>query len=339
MAVTLKRICEEAGVSKATVSRVLNNHPLVSKQTREKVQEVIRRLHFTPNALARKLSLQRNDTIGVLFPWRFSGFFSTALLGIDGAAGERNYHVIISLSHDAADENSTALRLLRERRVDGLILMAPSLPVEKIGEIKNLDIPFVMLQREISDPEVSFMSVDNFDGGLKATAHLIEKGCRRILAIAGPPASQDSNRREEGYREALKRASIPFDPGLVIRSDFDKQTALSSFERFRQRFPMPEAIFCFNDEIALGMLVYLKTIGVRVPEDVAVIGFGGIEFTDFAELSTLATPMKEMGEQAVRLLIKQLENKETRITEQRLLKGTLVERNSTRRPVLVSDGP
>jgi LacI family transcriptional regulator, galactose operon repressor len=333
MAVTLKQICEEAGVSKATVSRVLNNHPLVSKETRQKVQEVIKRLNFTPNALARNLSLQRTDTIGVLFPWIFSGFFSTVLLGIDTAARDYSYHVITSLSHDEEDENSMALSLLQERRIDGLILMAPSLPTEKIQELKGLDIPFVVLQREIPDPNVSFVSVDNFDGGLKATTHLIEKGYRRILAIAGPKSSQDSARREEGYHEALKRAGLKFDPDLVIRSEFNKETALPSFEHFRQRFPMPEAIFCFNDDIALGMLKYLKKIRVRVPEDVALIGFDGIEFTDFAELSTLATPMKEMGEQAVRLLIKQLENKDQRITEQWLLKGAVVERSSTLRSI------
>jgi len=331
MAVTLKQICEEAGVSKATVSRVLNNHPLVSKQTREKVQEVIKRLNFTPNALARNLSLQRTDTIGVLFPWIFSGFFSTVLYGIDSAAREYDYHVITSLSHDQQDENSMALSLLQERRIDGLILMAPSLPAEKIREIKGLDIPFVVLQREIPDPEISFVTVDNFDGGFKATNHLIQRGHRRILALAGPEASQDSARREEGYREALKQAGIKFDPDLVIRSEFNKETALPSFEHFRQRFAMPDAVFCFNDDIGLGLLKYLKTIGVRVPEDLAVIGFDGIEFTDFAELSTIATPMKEMGEQAVRLLIKQLENKDERITEQWLLKGALVERKSTRR--------
>lgn len=330
MAVTLKQICEEAGVSKATVSRVLNNHPLVSKETREKVQDVIKRLNFTPNALARNLSLQKTDTIGVLFPWIFSGFFSTVLLGIDSAAREYNYHVITSLSHDQADENSQALSLLQERRIDGLILMAPSLPDEKIQEIKKLDIPFVVLQREIADPEVSFVTVDNFDGGFKATKHLIERGYKRILAIAGPEASQDSSRREEGYREALKQAGIKFDPDLVIRSEFNKETALPSFEHFRQRFPMPDAIFCFNDDIGLGMLKCLKTIKVRVPEDVAVVGFDGIEFTEFAELTTFTTPMKEMGEQAVRLLIKQLENKEKRISEQWLLKGSLVARNSTR---------
>jgi DNA-binding LacI/PurR family transcriptional regulator len=329
MAVTLKKICEEAGVSKATVSRVLNNHPLVSKETREKVQEVIKRLNFTPNALARNLSLQRTDTIGVLFPWIFSGFFSTVLLGIDSAAREFNYHVITSLSHDEEDENSMALSLLSERRIDGLILMAPSLPNEKIQEIKNLGIPFVVLQREIPDPEVSFVSVDNKDGGYKATQHLIGLGHRRIMAIAGPEASQDSGRRQEGYCQALHEAGIAFDPNLVIRSEFNKETALPSFEHFRQRFPMPDAIFCFNDDIALGLIKFLRTIGVKVPDDVAVVGFDGIEFTDFAELSTIATPMKEMGEQAVRLLVKQLENKEKRITEQWLLKGSLIERSST----------
>ncbi len=331
MAVTLKQICEEAGVSKATVSRVLNNHPLVSKETREKVQEVIQRLKFTPNALARNLSLRRTDTIGVLFPWIFNGFFSTLLRGVDSAASELNYHVITSLSHDAGDENAMASRLLKERRIDGLILMAPSLPADQIEELKSIDVPLVVLQREIADPEVNSVSVDNFDGGLKATAHLIERGCRRILAIAGPQGSLDSDRREAGYREALKQADIAFDPDLLIRSNFNKETAFTSFENFRRRFAMPDAIFCFNDEIALGMLKYLKTIGVRVPEDVALIGFDGIEFTEFAELSTLTMPMQEMGRQAVRLLIKQIECKEKRTAEQLLLKGAVVERNSTRR--------
>jgi DNA-binding LacI/PurR family transcriptional regulator len=329
MPVTLKQICEEAGVSKATVSRVLNNHPLVSRETREKVQAVIKRLHFTPNALARNLSLRKTDTIGVIFPWIFSGFFSTVLLGIDTAASQHNYHVITSLFHDKPDEKDVALNLLQERRVDGLILMGPNISHEKIVELQNQNIPCVVLQQEIQEPDVSFVSVDNFDGGYQATAHLLQRGYRKILAIAGPVDSQDSNRREEGFKAALKEAGIKFDSSMLIRSEFNKETALPNFELHRHQSPMPEAVFCFNDDIALGLLKYLKEIKVRVPEDVAVMGFDGIEFTDFAELSTVQTPMKEMGEQAVRLIVKQLENKENRIAEKWLLKGTVVARNST----------
>ena len=330
--ITLKHICEQAGVSKATVSRVLNNHPLGSKETREKVQEVIKRLNFTPNALARNLSLQKTDSIGVIFPWIFSGFFSTVLLGIDLAAREFGYHIITSLFHNQESESDNAWNLLQERRIDGLILMGPSLPMEKLRELKSRNLPFVVLQQEIPDKEISFVSVDNFDGGLKAATHLIERGYRRILAVAGPENSQDSNRREEGFREALKKAGIKFDSSMLIRSDFNKESAIPNFELYRQQFPMPEAIFCFNDDIALGMLKFFRTIKVRVPEDVAVIGFDGIEFTDFAELSTVVTPMKQMGEQATRLLIKQIENKKEPISEQWLLKGTVVARNSTLRP-------
>lgn len=331
MAVTLKQICEEAGVSKATVSRVLNNHPLVSKETREKVQEVIRRMNFTPNALARNLSLQKTDTVGVVFPWLFSGFFSTVLLGIDNTARQYGFNVITSLSHNVEEENELALNLLQQRRIDGLILMAPTFPVERFQQLKNQNLPFVVLQQEIPDREISYVSVDNFDGGYRATKHLLDQGYRKILAIAGPERSQDSVRREEGYRTALKEAGVEYDPQLLIRSEFNKETALPNFELYRAQFPMPEAIFCFNDDIALGLLKYLKEIKVRVPEDVALMGFDGIEFTDFAELSTFATPMREMGEQAMKLLVKQLENKDERISEQWLLKGAVVARHSTAR--------
>jgi DNA-binding LacI/PurR family transcriptional regulator len=331
MAVTLKKICEEAGVSKATVSRVLNNHALVSKETRAKVQEVIERLHFKPNALARNLSLQKTECIGVIFPWIFSGFFSTVLLGIDMAARKHGYHIITSLFHNQSNEEDSAWTLLEERRIDGLILMGPNLPLDKLRELKRQQLPFVVLQQEIPDKDISYVSVDNFDGGYQAGKHLIDKGYKRILAMAASSDSQDSNRREEGFKKALKEAGIPFDPDLLIRSEFNKETAVPNFELYRQQFPMPEAVFCFNDDIALGMLKYFRAIGVRVPEDIAVIGFDGIEFTDFAELSTVVTPMKEMGEQATSLLIKQVENKEANISEQRLLKGEVAARNSTNR--------
>jgi DNA-binding LacI/PurR family transcriptional regulator len=331
MPVTLKQICEEAGVSKATVSRVLNNHPLVSRETREKVQAVIKRLNFTPNALARNLSLRKTDTIGVVFPWIFSGFFSTVLLGIDTAARQHGYHVITSLFHNKPDEKDSALNLLQERRVDGLVLMGPNITSEKLEELNAQNIPFVVLQQEIQNPDVSFVSVDNFDGGYKATQHLLERGYRKILAIAGPAESQDSNRREEGFKTALKEAGIKSSEALLIRSEFNKETALPNFELFREHNGLPEAVFCFNDDIALGLIKYFKEIKVRVPEDVAVMGFDGIEFTDFAELSTVQTPMKEMGEQAVRLILKQLENKDTRLAEKWLLKGAIVARGSTAR--------
>lgn len=332
MAVTLKKICEEAGVSKATVSRVLNNHPLVSKETRERVQQVIERMHFKPNVLARNLSLQKTETIGVVFPWIFSGFFSTVLIGIDTAARRHGYHIITSLFHNKPHESDSAWSLLEERRIDGLILLGPSIPVEKLREFRRRSLPFVVLQQEIEDADISYVSVDNFEGGFQGASHLIERGYRRILAMAGPEDSQDSNRREEGYRAALKNAGIAFDPRLVVHSDhFNKESAVPNFELYRQQNEMPDAIFCFNDDIALGMLKYLQALNIRVPEDVAVMGFDGIEFTDFAELSTVVTPMREMGERATELLIQQIENKENPPSEHCLLKGAVAVRGSTAR--------
>lgn len=329
MALTLKKICEEAGVSKATVSRVLNNHPLVSHETRQRVQEVIDKLNYKPNALARNLSLQKTETIGVVFPWIFSGFFSTVLIGIDNAARRHGYKILTSLFHDRQNESDSAWNLLEERRIDGLVLMGPNLPLEKLRDLRKRNLPFVVLQQEIPDSDISFVSVDNYDGGLQATRHLIKQGYRRILAMAGSADSQDSNRREQGFRAALKEAGIEFKPSMLIRSEFNKETAIPNFELYRQQNPMPEAIFCFTDDIALGMLKFFQTIKVRVPEDVAVIGFDGIEFTEFADLSTVLTPMKEMGEGATSLLIHQIENKERTVCEHRLLKGIVVVRNST----------
>lgn len=331
MAVTLKKICEEAGVSKATVSRVLNDHPLVSKETRQKVQDVIERLHFKPNAQARHLSLQKTETLGVIFPWIFSGFFSTVLLGIDFSARRNGYHIITSLFHNQQNESDSAWDLLEERRIDGLVLMRPNLPVEKLRSLRERNLPFVVLQQEIPDSDISYVSVDNFDGGLRATQHLIKQGYRKILAIAGSTQSQDSNRREEGFREALKQAGITFDPSMIIHGELNKETAIPNFELYRQQFPMPEAIFCFNDDIALGMLKFFRSINVRVPEDVAVIGFDGIEHTDFADLSTVVTPMREMGELATQILINQIKNKKDHVAEHRMLKGSVVVRNSTTR--------
>ncbi|MBV9464405.1 MAG: LacI family DNA-binding transcriptional regulator [Verrucomicrobiae bacterium] len=333
MAVTLKQICRESGFSKATVSRVLNRHPLVSEETRRKVEAVIERYQFTPSAVARNLSLQKTDTVGVVFPWLSSGFFSTVLAGIDGAIRRAGYRMLTSLTHNEEGESEQALQLLQQRCIEGLLLMAPNLSGETLEKIKQHHLPVVLLQRELKDPQISSICVDNFDGARQATRHLIAQGRRRILAVAGPKGYPDSARREEGYRAALAEAGIEFESDLVIRSpDFSKETAVPYFENFRTQHAMPDGIFCFTDDMALGILKHLKGLGVRVPEQVAIIGFDGVEFTDFADLSTIQTPMLEMGEKAAELLIAQIQSKTKRPREHLLLKGTLVARGSTVAP-------
>ncbi len=324
---TLKDVCREALVSEATVSRVVNNSPLVHERTRARVLEVIQRLGYTPNAAARNLSRSKTDVIGVVFHQMSSGFFAQVMDGIDRAAVDSNYHVLSSLTRDDVEPDKTCRRMFDEMRVDGMILLDPSFDDRFIAELKHYGRPMVMIQRDTDDPDIGSVSVENRHGARDGMKHLLSLGYRDILVLRGPEGAQDNRLRLEGCEQALKE--VRGQPPVVHYADgfYAPHRAVEALREHRLVHGLPRAIFAMNDAMALAALKELRTSGIKVPEQVAIVGFDGIDAADYVGLTTVETPMLELGATAVRLLLAQIEDPKTAV-EHVQLKTKLVVRDT-----------
>jgi LacI family transcriptional regulator len=304
--ITVDVISQRAGVSTATVSRVLNDSPLVHPKTKRKVMKIVQELNYVPNALARNLSLNRTDTIGTIFPWLAAGFYSEVLRGIDDVARSAGFHIILGLCHSREHEPEIALKYIREQRTDGLIILDPIMEDQMIGELQRQNVPFVLIDRAVPNQHVNTVMVDDFSGARNMTRHLLQQGYKDILFITGHMSSYDAKERLRGYQEALEEGSRPFRKELIIESNFTREDVMPKIARYVEKNLLPDAIFCSNDEMALGVYQYLSENGYHVPDDVALAGFDGIETAEFLGITTSKIPMRDMGAAATRLLIDQL---------------------------------
>ncbi len=328
--VTLFDICKRAGVSSATVSRVMNQSPLVVEPTRKKVLKAIRDLGYHPSHAARMLARQRTDTIAVIFPEIAGGFFAEVLAGIDAAAAEHRYHVITALSHGAEDEKNLISRFALERRADGLIVMALTSGLDPlIKQTGKRGLPMVVIGRPVSGPNIFSISMDNQGGAGLALEHLAERGCRRIALITGPADNYDAQQRMEGSRKAAARLGLEIPPSLIWPGTFKEEGGRAAVEKYlRSGSPLPQAIFAFNDETALGARAALLERGHRVPEDVALVGFDNLDSARHVELTTLHNPMREIGRAAGEGVLQKIGDASTELAH-RVLPVKLIARAST----------
>ncbi len=334
---TLKDVCREAMVSEATVSRVLNKSPLVHQQTRERVLEVMRRLGYTPNAAARNLSRSKTDVIGVIFHQMSSGFFASVMSGIDQGARDHGFHILSAFTHHGTEADRTCSRLFEEMRIDGMLILDPGLDEKLIESLKKHRRPIVLIQREIKDPSISSISVDNRGGARAAMQHLLSLGYRDLLVVKGPEGAQDARQRVEGCKQALSAKEHPRVACRYIEGHYNPHDALLAFRADRQRHGLPRAVFALNDAMALSILKELQETGVKVPEQVAVVGFDGIEAADYVGLTTIETPMADLGEGAVRLIVKHLQSPEEpaehiRLETKLVIRKTCGEKTTSTRP-------
>jgi LacI family transcriptional regulator len=304
---TLKDVCREALVSEATVSRVINNSPLVHQRTRERVLQAIGKLGYTPNAAARNLSTNRTDVIGVVFHQMSSGFFALVMAGVDKAAREKGYHLLSAFTHDDQDPTKTYCRMFDEMRVDGVVILDQSLSDSFIDQLRQYHRPVVMIQRELKDPQISSIAVENRKGACAAVKHLLSLGYDDLLVVRGPEGAQDAQLRLEGCKDALRESGRSGTKCRYIDGFYAPQAALDAFREYRSKNGLPRAVFALNDAMALSILKELKTTGVKVPEQVAIVGFDGVDTAEYVGLTTIETPMTELGEGAVRLFLRRIE--------------------------------
>jgi LacI family transcriptional regulator len=302
--VTLMEVAALAGVSASTVSRILNGTAVVSEEKAQAVQQAIARLGFVPNPVARGLAGGRTLSIGVVTQAIDSPFYGVAMRGIEEELAAAGYSPLFVSGHWNADEEARCIDTLRARRVDGIIVLTGRLSDSALRACAR-QLPVVVTGRTLKAPSLFSLDFDNFEGGRLATHHLMVLGHRRIAFIAGDPEHPDSVERQRGYRAALEAAGIPYDLGLVVPGKYYELSGLEALERLVQSRQSFTAIFAANDQMAFGAALALHRRGLRVPQDVSLVGFDDLPASSYSipPLSTVHQPVYELGRLAASAML------------------------------------
>ena len=328
-------MARELGVSISTVSRALKDHPDISPQTKQLVRALVEKMKYKPNAIALSLRSQRTNIIGVIVPEIVHHFFSMVISGIDEAAMAAGYNVMFFQSNESYEREVMNIQSIINSRADG-VLISIAKGTKKFNHIKQLledNIPVVFFDRECDEIETDKVIVDDFEGAFNAVNYLIKTGCRRIAHYAGPQHLQIGYLRKRGYISALEKNGLRVDDSLIIPCD-SYEAALEVTRNLMARGNPPDAIFTTNDNTAVGTLNAIKAMGLKVPEDISIIGFtdGLVSTVTDPLLTTVSQHGFEIGKKATEILIKRI-NEECEsskpITE--IVKTELVIRNSTRK--------
>jgi LacI family transcriptional regulator len=294
--VTVHEVARVAGVSAATVSRFLNGTAKVSEDKRKAIESVIEKLNYKPNVLAQNLKTGSSRTIGLLTQSLMSGYFADAMAGIDDALQGTGYAPLIVSGHWHPDEEAERIELLIARRVDGLVILSGKLTDEQILDLSQR-VPIVAFGRELHGERAYGFSLDNYRGACDAVEHLVQHGHRDIAFIAGPADHLDAQARLAGYRDTLARHGIAANPALVLDGDFQESSGLAAVEHLLAAGQRFSALFAANDLMAYGARLALYRRGIRVPEDISVIGFDDLHSSMYTTppLTTVRQPLFDVG--------------------------------------------
>ncbi|HAL61047.1 MAG TPA: LacI family transcriptional regulator [Chloroflexi bacterium] len=312
MSPTLKEVARLAGVSRSTVSRVINNHPHVRPQTRERVWQAIRKSGYQPHAVARSLVTNRTEIIGMVIPEAVTTlftdpFFPILLRGATNACNAHRYQLMLSLFAPSADQQERYQNLLGNGYLDGVIVASASLDDSLISNLLHDRVLFVSVGRH-PNRQVHFVDVDNLGGARMAVEHLIHLGHRRIATITGRPDMAAGQDRLEGYRQAMQAHGIPVEERLVVEGDFTENSGMVGMQRLLSA--SPSAVFVASDMMAIGALKALRQAGWQVPQDIALVSFDDIPIASAIEpaLTTVRQPIERMGSIAVEVLLSLVES-------------------------------
>jgi len=327
---TMKDVARLAGVSTSTVSHVINNDRFVSDATREKVDAAIKSLNYAPSALARSLKLNQTRTIGMLISGSSNPFYSELVRGVERSCFERGYSLVLCNTEGDEQRMNSNLETLLQKRVDGLLLLSTETLLPSIDIMNRYpSVPKVMMDWSPFDSDSDVIQDNSLLGGEMATQYLIDKGYTRIACIGGPKDKTPARMRLDGYRKAMQQAGLPIPDGYETVGDFEFLGGLTAMHALLALNPPPQAVFTCNDAMAVGVYHALHQAGLRVPEDMAVIGYDDIELARYMTppLTTIHQPKDELGELAVDVLIHRMA--QPSLVQQRLqLTPELVERGS-----------
>lgn len=328
---TIRDVARLAGVSVATVSRVINQNGYVNKDTEQKVRKAIEQLQYMPNSVARGLAGKQTGTIALILPDISNPFFPEIARAVEDVAQKQGYTVILCNSDDQGQKEQTYIEMLRKKYIDGIIFASNTLREEDVQQMQANKIPLVVLDRALASGSCSVIRSRNYEGAKLAVEHLLQIGCRKIAHLYGPQEMITAKERMLGFEESVMHFPW-YSPSLMVPGYFSVEGGIAAVMELLSRHRDVDGIFCGNDLMAIGALKGLHQLGIRVPDEVALIGFDGISLTQITqpELSTIAQPIYDMGTLAAQVLIAAITSGELqpKLYE---LDVTLIERESSKR--------
>ena len=332
MATSIKDVAKEAGVSIATVSRVLNDIDVVNEDTKKKVLDAIKKLGYRPNIVARSLKTQRTKTIGILIPDISSQFYPEIVRGAEDVSNIYDYNVILCNSDFDVEKEKEYLRVLKEKMVDGVIYISSSLSEEILELINELNLKTILVETKDKDGTLPSVTIDNIGAVYDSTKSLIEKGLKKLAFIGVKEENMNAwGERYLGFEKAIKEAGLTIDEELVHFESLKAKAGYNGAKKFIESKKEFDGIICASDEIAIGAINELRENGLSVPKDVSVIGFNNnyISSIFYPKITTVNQPSYDMGSVAMRMLIKILNKKELE-QEHYVLDYELISRESTK---------
>lgn len=332
MASSIKDVAKEAGVSIATVSRVLNDVDVVNEETKKKVLEAINKLGYRPNIVARSLKTQKTRTVGIIIPDISSQFYPEIVRGAEDVANIYNYNIMLCNTDLDPEKEIEYLRVMKEKMVDGVLYMSTSLESNILDLINEIQLTMVLVETTSKEVDIPSVSIDNEKAGFDGVDYLIKKGNKKIAYIGTHEDTEHASAlRYIGYKKALKDNNIDLDEKIVCFGGLKAQDGYEAIVNILENGNV-DAVFCVSDEIAMGAINALRDKGINVPADVDVIGFDNIYSASvfYPKLTTVAQPMYDMGSVGMRMLIKII-NKQEVEEKNYVLRHQIVERDSCKK--------
>lgn len=329
---SIKDIARMANVSCSTVSRALQRSSLISSRTTEKIQRIAQESGYRASAIARGLVTQRTKTIGVVVTSIADPFVSEVVNGIEECGNDHGYSVFLGNSNADPDRERKVVHSFAERRVDGIVVTSSRVGALYIPLLSEMKVPIVLVNNQHPGEFVHSVMIDNVQGSLEATNHLIQLGHRRISYVGDRFGHQSDTERLAGYRAALERADLPFLPELVIHGDGRSEGGMTAVETLLRLANPPTAIFCYNDMTALGALRRIHVSGMRVPDDISVVGFDDLFIASYTypPITTVRQPMRRMGKLAMESLLELMSGRDSAVAIK--VPAELIVRDSTAPP-------
>jgi DNA-binding LacI/PurR family transcriptional regulator len=312
--VTVKDIANKLNLHYTTVSKALQDHPDISAETKQRILSVAKELDYHPNSIAKSLKKQETSTLGVIVPSIKNDFFSTVISGIEEVAYGRGFNAVVCQSNENSSREAIHVRTMISNRVAGVLVSVAQ--TTKSGAhftaFQKQGIPLVFFDRVCEDIEADKVVVDDYDGATKAVRHLIQSGYRNIAHLAGPQNTSIGRDRCRGYMDELKKNGIPIDEEKITYGGLEEDSRTEALHELLSHNKMPMAIFAVNDPVALGAYKEIKNKGLRIPQDVALVGFGNITLSSYLDppLTTVSQFPYELGKAAADMLLRRIENPE-----------------------------
>jgi len=310
---TIRDVARTAGVSINTVSRALNGKPDVNPETKRLILEAAERLQYTPNKLARGLRSKKTGVIGVIVADIANPFFSAMVKGMGKAVKELGYSIILQDTSENYENEEEAILIMQSEQVDGVLITPVQTDKRSILKLQESGIPFVLVARHFSDVDTDYVVADDVQGGYLATTHLIENGYTKIAFINGPSYNSSAIERLEGYKKALEEHNIELNEKLIRSGALTMEDGYSHGKALLiDHDPQPTAFFTFSDFVALGAMKAIREAGLRIPEDIAIVGYDDIPFSSCLKVSltTVKVLKREMGKKAISVLEKKIDEQE-----------------------------